>query len=142
MDIKKIKEFIELAKSEGVSELKYEEKEVKIAVSFQTSNFSVPQIVSSMPTTGNTAAISEANDPNIKTVTSPFVGTFYLSSSPDKDPYVSIGAKITKGSTLCILEAMKIMNEIESDVSGEVIEVCAENESLVEFGQVLFRIRV
>ena len=142
MDIKKIKEFIELAKSEGVSELKYEEKEVKIAVSFQTSNFSVPQIVGSMPTAINTATASESNDPNIKTVTSPFVGTFYLSSSPDKDPYVSIGAKITKGSTLCILEAMKIMNEIESDVSGEVIEVCAENESLVEFGQVLFRIRV
>jgi acetyl-CoA carboxylase biotin carboxyl carrier protein len=142
MDIKKIKEFIELAKSEGVSELKYEEKEVKIAVSFQTSNFSVPQIVGSMPTASNTTANSEVNDPNIKTVTSPFVGTFYLASSPDKDPYVSIGAKVKKGSTLCVLEAMKIMNEIESDVSGEVIEVCAENESLVEFGQVLFKIRV
>jgi acetyl-CoA carboxylase biotin carboxyl carrier protein len=142
MDIKKIKEFIELAKSEGVSELKYEEKEVKIAVSFQTSNFSVPQIVSTMPAASNTAANAEVNDPNIKAVTSPFVGTFYLSSSPDKDPYVSIGAKVKKGSTLCILEAMKIMNEIESDVSGEIVEVCAENESLVEFGQVLFKIRV
>ncbi len=144
MDIKKIKEFIELAKSEGVSELKYEEKELKIGVSFQTTSYSAPQLVSSISTSAGsvTAAVAAENDPNLKTVTSPFVGTFYASSSPENDAYVSLGAHVKKGFTLCILEAMKIMNEIESDVTGEVVEICVENESLVEFGQPLFKIRV
>ena len=144
MDIKKVKEFIHLAKDEGVSELKYESKEIKVSVSFNSSGIStfVPTAPASAAEQNIQAVTHTQSDPSIVSVTSPFVGTFYASPSPDKDVYVSIGAKVSKGSTLCILEAMKIMNEIESEVSGEIVEICVENESLVEFGQPLFKIRV
>ena len=73
-------------------------------------------------------------------ITSPFVGTFYRSPSPDQPPYAEIGASVRKGQTLCIIEAMKLMNEIESEVSGKVAEILVENAQPVEFGQALFRI--
>ena len=147
MDLKNIKKFIELAKEEGVSELKYETKDLKIAVNFGASNIvtqAMPQINTQANPTSNVQIQKDASTANdgFHEVTSPFVGTFYGSPSPDKAEYVKVGAKISKGSTLCILEAMKIMNEIESDVSGEIVEICVENESLVEFGQTLFKVRV
>ncbi|MDD7793281.1 acetyl-CoA carboxylase biotin carboxyl carrier protein [Clostridium sp. 'White wine YQ'] len=74
-------------------------------------------------------------------VKSPIVGTFYMSPSPDKPAYAEVGKRVKQGDTLCIIEAMKLMNEIESEVSGEVLEILVENESMVEFGQPLFRIR-
>ncbi len=146
MNLDNVKQFIELAKTEGVSELKYETKDTKISVSFNAQPVAIQHHIpaaasSSIQTTSTSGSQTEA-DPSLVSVTSPFVGTFYASSSPDKPAYVSIGAKVSKGSTLCILEAMKIMNEIESDVSGEIVEICVENESLVEFGQTLFKIRV
>ena len=144
MDIKNVKKFIELAKSEGVAELKYEEKEFKVSVSFNSTASPVSHIQvpaqSITPQSGSTAEI--AVDKSLHEVKSPFVGTFYASPSPDKPNYVSVGNKVSAGQTLCILEAMKIMNEIESDASGEIVEVCVDNESLVEYGQVLYRIRV
>lgn len=73
---------------------------------------------------------------------SPMVGTFYRASSPDADPYVEVGQHVTKGQTLCIIEAMKLMNEIESDVSGTIEKIITENATPVEFGQTLFLIRV
>jgi len=73
-------------------------------------------------------------------VTSPFVGTFYRNPSPDQPPYVEIGSAVRKGQTLCIIEAMKLMNEIESEVAGKVAEILVENAQPVEFGQALFRI--
>jgi acetyl-CoA carboxylase biotin carboxyl carrier protein len=144
MNIDKIKEFISLAKDEGVAELKYEAKDIKLSVSFNSTQSPIIQSshIPSVITTSSQGESAKDTDPNLVSVTSPFVGTFYMSSSPEKDAYVSIGAKVSKGSTLCILEAMKIMNEIESEVSGEIVEICAENESLVEFGQTLFKIRV
>jgi acetyl-CoA carboxylase biotin carboxyl carrier protein len=85
---------------------------------------------------------SVENDPGVHDITSPFVGTFYSQPAPGKPAYVKVGDKVSKGQTLCILEAMKIMNEIEADISGEVVELCVDNENLVEFGQPLFKIRV
>jgi acetyl-CoA carboxylase biotin carboxyl carrier protein len=73
-------------------------------------------------------------------ITSPMVGTFYRAPAPDAPPYVQTGTKIGPGDTLCIIEAMKLMNELESEVSGTVAEVCVENAQPVEFGQVLFRV--
>jgi acetyl-CoA carboxylase biotin carboxyl carrier protein len=73
-------------------------------------------------------------------VTSPFVGTFYRSPSPDSPPFVEVGAKVKKGQTLCIVEAMKLMNEIESETDGTVAEILVQNASPVEFGEPLFRI--
>jgi acetyl-CoA carboxylase biotin carboxyl carrier protein len=85
-----------------------------------------------------TAAPSQ---PGLIDVTSPFVGTFYRSSSPESPAYVKIGDRVSKGQPMCIVEAMKIMNEIESEADGEIVEICAENETYVEFGQVLFRVK-
>ena len=73
-------------------------------------------------------------------ITSPMVGTFYRAPAPDAPPYVQTGSKVAPGDTLCIIEAMKLMNELESEVSGTIAEVCVENAQPVEFGQVLFRV--
>ena len=73
-------------------------------------------------------------------VTSPMVGTFYAAPAPDEDPFVSVGDRITKGDTVCIIEAMKLMNEIEGEVTGQIVEIVVENGEPVEFGQVLMRV--
>ncbi len=73
-------------------------------------------------------------------VNSPMVGTFYRSPAPDAPPYAEVGTRVAEGDTLCIIEAMKLMNELESEVSGTIVEVCVDNAQPVEFGQVLFRV--
>jgi len=75
-----------------------------------------------------------------KTITAPLVGTFYSSASPDSGPYVKVGDKVTKGMVVCIIEAMKNMNEIESDEEGEIAEILVKNHTPVEYGQLLFRL--
>ena len=78
---------------------------------------------------------------NYKEIKSPMVGTFYASSSPKAEPFVKVGDKVKKGQVVCIVEAMKLMNEIESEFDGEVIEVCKNNEDMVEYGTTLFKIK-
>lgn len=139
MSIKDLKEFIKLAKDEGVSSLKYESKDSKYEVSFGAAvnapvSYSQPQ--ASAPSVTSTKTSSKYHE-----VKSPFVGTFYASPNPESAVFAKVGDKVSKGQVLCILEAMKIMNEIESDISGEIVEVCVENESLVEFGQTIFKIK-
>ncbi|MEK9502163.1 acetyl-CoA carboxylase biotin carboxyl carrier protein [Gaopeijia maritima] len=86
-------------------------------------------------------AVEEAPAPsNLIDVTSPMVGTFYRAPAPDAPAYVDVGSKVGEGATLCIIEAMKLMNELEAEVSGTVAEICVENAEPVEYGQVLFRI--
>lgn len=82
----------------------------------------------------------EAVNPSIIPITSPMVGVFYESSKPGEKPFVSVGQAVSEGDTLCIIEAMKLMNELNTDFSGKVVEVCVKNGDVVEFGQVLFRI--
>ncbi|MAX65480.1 MAG: acetyl-CoA carboxylase biotin carboxyl carrier protein [Bacteriovoracaceae bacterium] len=145
MNLENIKKFIDLAKNEGVAELKYEEKDLKISVNFnvQKSQVTMPSVAPLYQEKAEVENHSKAKNPeNFHEVTSPFVGTYYGQSAPGKPAFVKVGDKVSKGQTLCILEAMKIMNEIESDVSGEIVEVCVDNESLVEFGQTLFKVRV
>ena len=143
MDIKVVKEFIKLAKDEGVNELKVEDKNLKISVSFNSST--PAQHIVHSPIQSTSTSVSDTSISTSKSdfheLKSPFVGTFYSSPSPDKASYVKVGDKVHKGQTLCILEAMKIMNEIEADVSGEIVEICVDNESLVEYGEVLFKIK-
>jgi acetyl-CoA carboxylase biotin carboxyl carrier protein len=86
------------------------------------------------------SAKAEATD-DLVDVTSPMVGTFYRAPAPDAPPYVEEGGKISVGDTLCIIEAMKLMNELEAEVKGTIVEICAENAQPVEYGQVLFRVR-
>ena len=84
---------------------------------------------------------SNSDTENYKIIKSPMVGTFYASSSPDKDPFVKVGDKIHKGQVVCIVEAMKLMNEIESEFDGEIVEVCVKDEDIVEYGMPLFRVK-
>ena len=90
--------------------------------------------------TSNSLVVAEPVE-NLKVVKSPMVGTFYASSAPDKDPFVKVGDKVKKGQVLCIVEAMKLMNEIESEFDGEIVEICVENEEVVEYGKPLFKIK-
>ena len=83
----------------------------------------------------------DINVEDLKVITSPMVGTFYVSSAPDKPPYVQKGDKISKGQVVCIVEAMKLMNEIESEFDGEVVEVCVKDGDVVEYGMPLFKIK-
>ena len=145
MDMDKIKEFIKLAKDSGLSELSYEAKDEKIRVKLPYGSDmpmlqALPAMTGAAPQAQSTAAPVEKRS-DLLEVVSPFVGTFYRTPSPDSDPYVKVGDHISSGQVLCIVEAMKIMNEIESDVQGEIVEICVENETYVEYGQVLFRVK-
>ena len=80
-------------------------------------------------------------DENLKVITSPMVGTFYEASSPKQPQMVKVGDKVKKGDVLCIIEAMKLMNEIESEFDGEIVEICVQNEEVVDFGKPLFKIK-
>ena len=86
-------------------------------------------------------AVEDKKGEDYKVITSPMVGTFYASSSPDKDPFVKVGDHISKGQVVCIVEAMKLMNEIESEFDGEIVEICVKNEDVVEYGTPLFKIK-
>ena len=83
----------------------------------------------------------EKQEEKYNIIKSPMVGTFYASDSPEKNPFVQVGDKVHKGQVLCIVEAMKLMNEIESEFDGEIVEVCVKNEDVVEYGMPLFKIR-
>lgn len=143
MSFGKLQEFIDLAKKAGVTKLEYEKDDEKFAVSFVGEAVAPSYSVQSQNVAAPANTLAAANKPasHLKEITSPFVGTFYRSASPDSDSYVKEGDAITAGKVLCIVEAMKIMNEIEADMAGEIVEICAENETYVEFGQVLFRVK-
>jgi acetyl-CoA carboxylase biotin carboxyl carrier protein len=87
------------------------------------------------------AAVAAADDPSLTTITSPFVGTFYRAPSPQAPSFVEAGSEIRPGTVLCIVEAMKLMNEIESEIAGTIVEIVATNGKPVEYGDALFRVR-
>lgn len=93
------------------------------------------------PTTAPAPTPPPKVDTSLVEITSPMVGTFYRSPAPDEDPFVEVGDRIKTGQAVCIIEAMKLMNEIEAEVSGEIVEILAENAQPVEFGQPLMRVR-
>ncbi|MGB0453534.1 MAG: acetyl-CoA carboxylase biotin carboxyl carrier protein [Bacteriovoracaceae bacterium] len=146
MKLEDLREFISLAKESGVTRLEYEYKDKRFVVSWESEKGTPvvqPLPVSAPAPTPAAEAKAEApkKDSGLIEVQSPFVGTFYRSPSPNADSFVKEGDRISSGKVLCIIEAMKIMNEIESEVSGEIVEVCVENETYVEFGQTLFKVR-
>ncbi len=104
------------------------------------SSNQAPQVNVNAQTNINNENVKEEEE-NYKIVKSPMVGTFYESSSPKANPFVKVGDKVKKGDVLCIIEAMKLMNEIESEYDGEIVEVCVKNEEMVEFGKPLFKIK-
>lgn len=101
---------------------------------------SVPTVSNKVVNNVTTERIESAQE-NYKEIKSPMVGTFYSSSSPKAEPFVKIGDKVKKGQVVCIVEAMKLMNEIESEFDGEIVEVCKKDEDMVEYGTTLFKIK-
>jgi acetyl-CoA carboxylase biotin carboxyl carrier protein len=104
-----------------------------------------PHVAAPLPSTPAAApaadpAVADSTD-GLADVTSPMVGTFYRAPAPDAPAYVDVGGTVAKGDTLCIIEAMKLMNELECELSGTIAEICVENGEPVEYGQVLFRVR-
>ena len=145
---KQIQELIDLLRRNNLTELEFERQGIRIRVrhelgarplvtSAQESVQTPPQ--QPLHSVSATASVSDANT-GFVTVTSPIVGTFYRSPSPDADPYVEEGDAVKKGQVLCVVEAMKLMNEIESEVDGRLVKILVENTKSVEYGQALFLI--
>ncbi|MCH9704860.1 MAG: acetyl-CoA carboxylase biotin carboxyl carrier protein [Proteobacteria bacterium] len=151
MDIRKLKTILDLFENSSLTEIEFCEGEERIRLSKAqpagTQPAALPLPNNPFPTAAPTAApiaapiavtITEEEFAGDVVVKSPMVGTFYRSSSPDKNPFVDVGTPVKKGDTLCIVEAMKLMNEIPSPVSGVVRQVVAENGEAVGFGALLF----
>jgi acetyl-CoA carboxylase biotin carboxyl carrier protein len=149
MDIRKVKKLIELLEESGISELEISEGEESVRISrhprggVQVAAQAAPMMqaapaVAAAPATAATSAGERAPRNDEHTVTSPMVGTYYASASPGAKPFVEIGSEIKVGQILCIIEAMKMMNQIESDKEGRVMAMLAKNGEPVEFGQPLF----
>ena len=145
MDVRKIKTLIELINSSDIAEIEIKEGEESVRIS-RTS--SVAPVAIQAPMVAAPAAISApaaaaeatpaAQAPKGDTIDSPMVGTFYKAASPTAKPFVEVGQTVSVGDTLCIVEAMKMLNQIESEKSGKIVEILVENEQPVEFGQPLF----
>lgn len=144
MDIEKIRGLADIANSFGLSKLEIIEGDTKITLEKAPSpaGTAVPKNAAENKGTAPAAAISAKTlDFNkITEVRSPIVGVFYAAPAPDADPYVTIGSKVKKGDVLCIIEAMKLMNEITAECDGEIVDICMKNGDLAEFEQVLFKI--
>ena len=158
MDYKEIKRLIEdmgeskidsldIEFPDGVKiSMKKNNKEVVSNVIPASAPMTVPVVQNNtenslMKTENNIGKVNDSEANNLKEIKSPMVGTFYRSSSPTSEPFVKVGDKIKKGQVVCIIEAMKLMNEIESEYDGEVVEICVENEQMVEYGKTLFKIK-
>ena len=156
MDIKEIKAVIDLMRKNSLTEFEYEKDGTKIRI--QRGPDGKPQVFSSspnllpaptlvpIPTALASAPLAPSPTPtppaeSLPTINSPMVGTFYGSPAPDAPAYISVGTAVTPESVVCIIEAMKVMNEIKAEMSGTITEILAESGKPVEFGKPLFRIR-
>jgi len=151
MDLRKLKKLIDLVEESGIAELELTEGEEKVRISRQPAGQPMPYAPTYMPpmmqhaapqaAAPATAPIAESTaTPAVDghVVKSPMVGTFYRSSSPDAKPFVEIGTSVAAGDTLCIIEAMKLLNEIEADHGGTIKAILVENGQPVEYGEPLF----
>jgi acetyl-CoA carboxylase biotin carboxyl carrier protein len=146
MDIRKIKKLIELLEESGIAEIEIKEGEEAVRISRGSTLAAAPQYIAAPPqmaapapvAAAPAAAPAPAAKPSANSVPSPMVGTFYAAASPTAKPFVSIGDDVKVGQVLCIIEAMKMMNQIESDRAGRVTAIMVQNGDPVEFGQPLF----
>ena len=153
MNLNEIQDLIKLVSKSGVSEVEIEQKDFKIVIKAENKSKSIeqpvyiqaPQAVQQIApaaapakaaTPVETAPVSEES--NYVIIKSPMIGTFYRSSGPDKDAFVAVGQSVGKGDTICIIEAMKLFNEIESEISGKIVKVLVDDASPVEYDQPLF----
>ncbi len=138
-----------LVNEHGFTDFEFENENIRVRLSKMTAIQSTSAVaaaaapVANVSAPASTAPVAEAVDPDagLYKITSPIVGTFYRSAGPDKDAYVSEGSNVSPQTTVCIVEAMKLMNEIQAEVSGEVVKIYVENGQPVEYGQALFGIK-
>lgn len=155
MNFKEIKELIEILDQSSLTEINIEdkgnvinlkkEKETEI-ITPQISQQPVQQSVAAAETpstlpSASTDPVASSNDSDAKTINAPMVGTFYKSPSPEESAYVQVGDTVANDTTVCILEAMKLFNEIQAEVTGEIIEILVEDGQMVEYGQPLFKVK-
>jgi acetyl-CoA carboxylase biotin carboxyl carrier protein len=155
MELKEIKELIKLVSESGVSEVEVERGDFKVSIKKNEEKTTIvqaapimQQVPAQMPVTSQAPAVPTERleapvtkadaASNLITIKSPMIGTFYKTPSPDKPAFVNIGDEIKPGKVLCIVEAMKLFNEIESEVSGTIVKILVENASPVEYDQPLF----
>ncbi|WP_437932232.1 acetyl-CoA carboxylase biotin carboxyl carrier protein [Sorangium sp. So ce291] len=166
INLKQLRALVRLLEKRNVSDFEFEDEHVRIrltrggsvpqggaqqlapaAFHFQSAPVAPPPQAQApapaalAPAAATAAAPAAVSDENVSYVTSPFVGTFYRSPSPDAPPFVEVGSAIRVGQALCIIEAMKLMNEIEADSPGTIVEILVDNGKPVEFGQRLFKVR-
>ena len=145
MDIDEIKQLVQLMVDNDLSELDIADGEKKIALKRGKAPAQIIAAPAMAPALAPAAAPAQAApaEPAEKfiEIRSPMVGTFYAAPSPDSDPFVQSGTRISDDSVVCIIEAMKVMNEIKAECSGTIVEVCVRNAQPVEYGQVLFRVK-
>ena len=154
MDLRKIKKLMELLEESGIVEIEVKEGEESIKLTKPGVNTQIPQQIISTPVANLSEQPIKQQDVDKKddsqnkidqidgeVITSPMVGTFYRAASPDSKPFVEKGQKVKKGETLCILEAMKMMNQVNAEIGGTIIDIMVDDAEPVEFGQPLFVIK-
>lgn len=160
LKLSEIKELIELVDKSTLQELEIENEGSRLSIRKASPQFApvvaqpmvmspsaglnMPEVTVSEVTTSGSAgdtAVAAPDTSHLHTIVSPMVGTFYRSSSPDANPFVNIGDKVGDKTTVCIIEAMKLMNELEAEVKGSIVDILVENGQLVEYGQPLFLVK-
>lgn len=150
--LSEIKELIKLVDESSVQELEIENEGSRLSIrkpgktEFVQAAALQPQMIAAPQVQPAAAVMSEAapqadTTSHLHKIVSPMVGTFYRASSPEAGPFVSVGDKVVEKTTVCIIEAMKLMNELDADIKGEIVEVLVENGQLVEYGQPLFLVK-
>lgn len=152
MDLRKLKKLIDLVQESGIAELEVTEGEEKVRIRSGSApevwTTTAPGVATSQPMPvpvpgaagAPTAEPAPPEEPAGHVVKSPMVGTFYRAGSPGSKPFAEVGDEVKAGQTICIIEAMKLMNELDCEITGTIAEICVENGQPVEFGQVLFRV--
>ncbi len=142
INLEQLRELIQLLEESDLTEIEIEQDDDRIRIRRERASAAPPAIADPASTT-QVAAPAEAVEPDENEyVTSPFVGTFYRSPSPDADPFVEVGDDVGPGQVICIVEAMKLMNEIEVEAPGKIVEVLVEDGKPVEYGDRLFRLEL
>ena len=148
IDLSYIREIATIMEDKSLVEVAIEDGEQKLSLKKGIATPAISTVITKQDTVASvptepSEVITQAAPAKSSTataVTSPMVGTFYVASSPDAEPFVKVGDVVSKGQIVCIIEAMKLMNEIEAEVSGKIVEICVENGQTIEFGQVLMYI--
>ena len=151
MDLNLIRKLVKIVDTSGITDLEIEENGIKIKVAKKNKNsqstvlpqtviHTEPAVSTSPSATAEKAPVEIVPSENLHEIKSPIVGTFYRAPAPDADAYIQVGDSVSSGTVLCIIEAMKLMNEIECDISGKVVKILVENGQPVEYNQPLFLI--